>query len=126
MNTIRILLNGIATFFCAWAGAYLLALDSYFLRGRYQSEFGTLYSGLSLYLLAFSLFFFAAFSASVAIAWQNGSLTMPDPKKLRPDFSHTGKIIVHSWYFALPAFLLLIAAMTSAERMPISAYEAML
>ena len=126
MNTIRLLLNGIATFFCAWFGAYLLARGSYFLPGRYHSEFGSLFSGSSLYLLAFSLFFFAAFAASVGLAWLNGSLAMPDQKKLKPEINHTGRILIHSWYFAVPAFLLLMAAMTLAERMPTSVYEASL
>lgn len=126
MNNFRIFINGIATFICAWSGAYLLAKGSYFLPGRYHSEFGSLFSGSSLYLLAFSLFFFAAFAASVGLAWLNGSLAMPDQKKLKPGLSHTGRILIHSWYFAAPAFLLLIAAMTLAKRMPISVYEASL
>jgi hypothetical protein len=126
MNAIRILLNGVITFFGVWAGAYLLARDSYFLHGRYNTEFGSLFSGTSLYLLAISLFFFAAFAAAVALAWLNGSLAMPNPHKLSTDFSFKGQLIIRYWYFVAPGFLLLMAAMTLAERMPTAVYKATL
>ena len=107
MNVIRILINIVLALSCLWGGVYLLAQPSFFLRDRWQSEFGTYFSGVSLYLLAGSLFFLSAFVFAVTQAWIRGIVPMPNHTQLQPHSAYKGQLIMRYWYFLLPAFVML-------------------
>lgn len=111
MNRLRIIVNSAFAFLCALAGMYLLFQDTFFLRNRWHSETGTLFSGISLYLLAFGLFFFAAFAAVVALAWIRGVLPMPNQREIRPHPTYKGQIIARYWYLVIPASTLVLGAL---------------
>jgi len=118
MNTIRVLLNGVLTFFCFSGGAYLLERGSFFLRDRWNPETGTYFSGMPLYLLAFGLFFLGAFAAAVALAWMRGTIPMPDPGNISSHPVYKGLVILRYWYFVVPALVLVISAFMLAKHAP--------
>ncbi len=118
MNTVRIVLNGALALFCFSGGAYLLELGSFFLRDRWHPEAGTYFSGASLYLLALSLFFLGAFAAAVMRGWVRGTIPMPDPGTIRPHPAYKGQIILHYWYFIIPALILVLSAFMLAKHAP--------
>lgn len=115
MNSIRIALNGTLTVLLIWGGMYLLMQDSFYLRDRWHPEAGTTFSGVSLYLLAGSLFCFGAFAAAVALAWVKGSLLLPTRKELRAQPTYQGQIIIRYWYIIVPAFILLLGSFLLAS-----------
>ena len=118
MNIIRILINAALTVLCAWGGIHLLGQESFFLRDRWHPETGTYFSGVSLYLLAFGLFCFGAFTAAVAQAWVRGIIPMPDQGKIQPHPAYKGQILVRYWYFVIPALGMVLGSFMLAEHVP--------
>lgn len=115
MNSLRILLNICLALVLVWGGIYLLGQETYHLHERWHRGPGTDFSGMSLRLLALSLFSFAAFAAAVARAWIKGIIPMPDPHEPRPHPTYKGQIIVRYWYFVVPGFLLMLSAFILAN-----------
>lgn len=118
MNAFRILVNGLIAALCFSGGIYLIWTGEYFLRGRWQPQAGSFFSGLSLYLLAFGLFFLGSFAAAVALAWIKGTLPVPESHFRGPHPTYKGKIIVRFWYLVLPAFGLVLLAFALAQKVP--------
>jgi hypothetical protein len=118
MNTIRALLNLAMAAACFSGGFYLLAQGSLFLRDRWHPEVGSLFSGLSLYLLVLGLFSLSAFTATVAVAWIRGTVPMPKPDVVRPDPAYKGLVILRYWYLVVPAVLLVMGAFILAKHVP--------
>ena len=114
----RVALNLALAAACVWGGLYLLQQDSCFLRDRWHPATGTLFSGLSLELLALGLFALGAFAAAVALAWVRGTLPRPPPGAIRTHPVYKGRIIVRYWYLVLPAFALVLGAFILADRVP--------
>lgn len=112
MLLLRVMMNLLLIAFLVWAGVYLCLQDAYFLRHKMQPERGHSFSGLSLYLLASSLFLLASFSAVTLRA------ALKNPQLLRTDRTYQGTIIVRYWYLLLPAMVVLIAAFMSANEQP--------
>lgn len=120
----RVALNLALAAACVWGGLYLLQQESFFLRDRWHSGTGTLFSGLSLDLLALGLFALGAFAAAVALAWVRGTLPRPPPRVIRTHPVYKGRIIVRYWYLVLPAFALVLGAFLLAEHVPNPALRA--
>lgn len=118
VNAIRILLNGLVATLCFSGGAYLIWSGEYFLRGRWQPQAGSFFSGLSLYLLALGLFFLGSFGAAVALAWIKGTLRMPESRIHGPHPTYQGEVILRFWYLVLPALGLVLLAFALAQEVP--------
>lgn len=118
MKSTRIVTNLVLAALLLGAGVYLLSTGSLFLRDRWNSEVGTLFSGASLYLLASALISLAAFSAAVARGWLRGDIAMPEPRRVRPPPDYKGRLIARYWYFVVLAGTCLAAAFLLAARVP--------
>lgn len=103
MNGLRLLINIVLAAVCAWGGIYLLGQDSYYLHDRWHRVPGTTFSGMSLYLLAASLFCLSAFSIAVARAGLAGTLPMLNPQSLEIHPNYKGQLLTLYWYFVVPA-----------------------
>lgn len=114
----RIVTNLVLTALLLGVGVYLLSAGSLFLRDRWNSQAGTLFSGVSLYLLASAMFCLAAFSAAVARAWLRGDIAMPECGRARPHPDYKGRLIARYWYFVALAGACLVAAFLLAARVP--------
>jgi len=110
MKAIYVLSNMIIALFSFWGSAYLLSQETYTLHGRSNPDSVTEFSGLSLYLLAASLFFLGAFAFAIARAWLNGSLHIPTSKQLKANPAYQGQVFIRFWYLVVPVFILLTAA----------------
>lgn len=115
MSAARVLFNGVIALVCFGAGIYLLAQDSFFLHDRWHPETGTLFIGMTLYMLAAGLLLLGAFSAAVGLAWARGSLALPDQHDIPVDPSYQGKILVRFWYLLVPAFVLILVAFAMGQ-----------
>lgn len=115
MNHFRVAMNVILAILLLLAGIYLLSQDSFVLKTRTSQGDGTVFSGISLYLLALGLILIGAFAAMVAYGWVKGTIAMPDPQKIRPDPNYKGELLLRFWYLLLPAVLSLIVAVVMAK-----------
>jgi membrane protein implicated in regulation of membrane protease activity len=114
----RIVTNVILAALLLGAGLYLLWSGSLFLRDRWNPQVGTLFSGVSLYLLAVAPISLAAFSAAVARGWLRADSDMPEPDRIRPSADYKGRLIARYWYFVVLAVACLVAAFLLAARVP--------
>lgn len=83
--------------------------ESYYLGQRYSDEPGITFTGVSLTLLAASMFFLAVFITAVTRGWLNGEIPMPhQDSRNREDYQ--GAILVRYWYWFLPIFIFMAMA----------------
>lgn len=118
MNYPRIVTNVILAALLLTAGVYLLSSGSLFLRDRWNPQVGTLFTGVSLYLLAVAPISLAAFTAAVTRGWLRGDIVMPQPDRVRPHPDYKGQLIARYWYFIGLAGACLVAAFLLAARVP--------
>lgn len=103
---------------CFAGAVYLVSAGRFFLLDRWTRGMGTLFSGLSLYMLAGGAFALGAFAGAVALEWMRGTLPMPGAEEVRPHPAYKGRIIVRYWFLVIPAFLLVTGAFLLADRVP--------
>lgn len=115
MNHFRVAMNVVLAALLLLAGIYLLSQDSFVLKTRTSQGDGTVFSGISLYLLALGIMLIGAFAAVVAYCWVKGIIPMPDSHKIRPDPTYKGELLLRFWYLLLPAVLSLVAAVIMAK-----------
>jgi heme/copper-type cytochrome/quinol oxidase subunit 2 len=118
VNSLRVILNIVLALLLLSGGAYLLGQRSFFLSDRWSPESGTLFHGVTLYLLAFGLIFLGVFAGAVAYCWIRGVLAMPDRNAIRPHPAYKGAMIVRFWYLVLPAVLFILLAFSLADKAP--------
>jgi heme/copper-type cytochrome/quinol oxidase subunit 2 len=118
VNSLRVILNILLALLLLSGGAYLLGQRSFFLSDRWSPESGTLFHGVTLYLLAFGLIFLGIFAGAVAYCWIRGILPMSDRNAIRPHPAYKGAMIVRFWYLVLPAILFILAALFLADKAP--------
>lgn len=118
MNSLRVILNIMLALLLFSGGAYLLGQRSFFLSDRWHPESGTLFHGITLYLLSFGLILLGAFVGAVAYCWIRGILPMPDRNAIRPHPAYKGAIIIRFWYMVLPAVLFILLAFFLADKVP--------
>jgi hypothetical protein len=118
VNSLRVILSIVLALLLLSGGAYLLGQRSFFLSDRWSPETGTLFHGVTLYLLAFGLIFLGAFAGAVAYCWIRGILPMPDRNAIRPHPAYKGAMIVRFWYLVLPAVLFIVLALFLADKAP--------
>lgn len=119
MDRTRILTNAVLAIALLGGAAYLLLSGSLLLRDRWNPQTGTLFSGVSLYLLAGALISLAGFAAAVARGWLRGDVAMPDPHRLRPHPDCKGRLIARYWYLLAVALACLIGAFVLAARVAV-------
>ena len=110
----KIIVNMILSIFLYWSAAILLYRDSVFLSSLKNPEEGSLFSGWSLYLLAFSLFLLGTLSLLVARGWTRGDV--PESGWKRPLVK--GSILRRYWYLMLLFAVSMSAAFYLAETAP--------
>lgn len=110
----KIIVNLILSIFLYWSAAILLYRDSLFLSSLKVPGEGLLFSGWSLYLLAFSVIVLGTLSLLAARAWSRGDAA---GSGWRETFSGKG-ILFRFWPFMLLFILAAAAAFRLAERVP--------
>lgn len=100
------------------AAVYLLAAGRLFLPARWHPQTGTLFTGLSLYLLAAGLLALAAFASAVARARLRGDLPPPPQVAMRPPPDYKGLILARYGYLVATALACLLAAFLLAQHVP--------
>jgi len=110
----KIIVNMILSIFLYWSAAVLLYRDSLFLSSLKNPGEGSLFSGWSLYLLAFSLFLLGTLSLLIARGWTRGNV--PESGWKRPFLK--GSILRRYWYLMLLFSVSMSAAFFMAEKAP--------
>jgi hypothetical protein len=110
----KIIVNLVLSIFLYWSAAILLYRDSLFLSSLKNPGEGSLFSGWSLYLLAFSVFALGTLSLLAARAWLRGGA---DGTGWKQSFARNG-ILFRFWPVLLLFVLAMIAAFRLAERVP--------
>lgn len=111
----KIFVNLILSIFLYWSAAILLYRDSLFLSSLKVPGEGLLFSGWSLYLLAFSVIVLGTLSLLAARAWSRGDAVGSGWKGA---FSRTG-ILFRYWPVLLLFILAAGAAFRLAGRVPV-------
>lgn len=118
MNKLRVILNIVLALLLFSGSAYLLGQHSFFLSNRQNPAIGTLFHGVTLYLLASGLIFLGTFASAVAYCWIRGTLPTPERNTVRPHPAYKGAMIVRFWYLVLPAALFILLALFMADKAP--------
>jgi H+/Cl- antiporter ClcA len=118
VNSLRVILNIVLALLLICGGAYLLGQRSFSLSDRWSPGNGTLFHGVTLYLLSSGLILLGVFAGAVAYCWIRGILPMPDRNAIRPHPAYKGAMIVRFWYVVLPAVLFILLALFLADKAP--------